>query len=222
MTFAFRGHSRRIARAVVDAMVPRWPDFEHDITDEVLSRVERLIEGQPAAVQSICVAGLWFFEVASFAFDPRFASIRPLTAVDRETCERRLTGISHHPVAAIRKTILLYQTFVNLCAYDLPIVEAYLGAERRAWRKDRARLRESLVQLDEGRALPPVPLPLADPKHLSPAEYLTPGVEPKRINASPARRGPRLEAAESEARPQAQAAESTAKARPQRKRSQAK
>lgn len=222
MTFAFRGHSRLIARAVVDAMVPRWPDFEHDITDEVLSRVERLVEGQPAAVQSLCVAGLWFFELGSFAFDPRRASIRPLTAVDRETCERRLTGIAHHPVANIRKSILLYQTFVNLCAYDLPVVESYLGAERRAWREDRARLRESLVQLDEGRALPPVPLPLADPKLINPSEYLTPGVEPKRPAPSPAPRRARPEAAEAEARPQLQSVKPAGKPRTQRSRSQGK
>jgi len=222
MTFAFRGHSRVIARAVVDAMVPRWPDFEHDITDEVLRRVECLVEGQPPAVQTLCVAGLWFFELGSFAFDPRRASLWPLSAVDRETCERRLTGIAHHPVANIRKTILLYQTFVNLCAYDLPVVEAHLGAERRAWREDRARLRATLVQLDEGRALPPVPLPLADPKLISPAEYLTPGVEPKRPIQSGSTRRARPKAAEAEARPLAQTVKADAKPRTQRTRSMGK
>ena len=38
--FVLRGRARRIARAVVDAMGPRWPDADLDIQDEVLEEVE--------------------------------------------------------------------------------------------------------------------------------------------------------------------------------------
>jgi hypothetical protein len=189
MTFAFRGHTRVIARAVVDAMVPRWPDFELDLTDTVLDGVERLIGGQPPAIQGLAVAGLWFFELGSFVFEPFPQAPIPLSRLDRDGCERRLTCIAHHPVANIRRMVLLYQTFVNLCAYGLPEVEEYLGAHRRAWRADRLRFRELLVQLDEGRALPPVPLPLADPSWVPAGTYLEPGVVPQRpaVSVPPAR-----------------------------------
>ena len=45
--FVLRGYPRRIARAVVDAMVPRWPEFDVDLTDVTVRncRVEGFLYG---------------------------------------------------------------------------------------------------------------------------------------------------------------------------------
>lgn len=152
--FAFRGRTRRIARAVVETMVPRWPDFETDLTDTVLRRVEQTVGAQPRPVQLLVLAGLWGLEISAPVFGH---GVRLLSSVDRDERDRRLTDIAHSPVPQFRQGILLYQTLVNLCAYSLPEVEAHLGAHRRDWREDRKRLREALVQLDAGRSAPPTP-----------------------------------------------------------------
>jgi hypothetical protein len=62
--FEFRGHTRVIARALVETMVPRWPGFDLDLTDPVLTRLENTLSAQPRPVQALVVAGLWGLEVS--------------------------------------------------------------------------------------------------------------------------------------------------------------
>lgn len=69
--FAFHGHTRRIARAVVETMVRRWPDFAQDLTEPVLERLERTLGAQPKAVQALVVAGLWGLEWSRAGFRTR-------------------------------------------------------------------------------------------------------------------------------------------------------
>ncbi len=181
-TFEFRGYTRTIARAVVDTMVPRWPDYEPDITDQVLLRVEQTVSRQPLAVQTLVTAGLWGLEFGGPAMG---VGLMPLTRLDREARDARLTAIAHHPIPTVRRSVLLYQTLVNLCAYSMPEIEAFLGAHRRDWREDRRRFRDALLVLDEGRPLPPVPAALADPAIVEPARYLEVGFRPRREAEAP-------------------------------------
>lgn len=167
--FAFTGHTRRIARAVVETMVPRWPDFDEDLTEPVLERLERTLDAQPKAVQALVVAGLWGLEVSGPVFGH---GLGRLSAIDRDERDRRLTRIAHHPFPTFRQGILLYQTLINLCAYSMPEVEAHLGARRREWRSDRQALREVLVQLDAAQKPPATPTALGSHGHLDPVSFI--------------------------------------------------
>ncbi len=168
-TFEFRGHTRRIARALVEAMVPRWPDFDLDLTDPVLARLERTLSAQPKAVQVLVVAGLWGLEISAPVFGH---GVTLLSVADRDERDRRLSKIAHHPFPTFRQGILLYQTLVNVSAYSMPEVEAYLGANRQEWRADRKRLRDALVVLDAAVGASAVPEALGTHGRLSPAEFL--------------------------------------------------
>lgn len=179
-TFAFRGPTRTIARAVVETMVPRWPDFDEDLTEPVLDRLEKTVGAQPRAVQALVVAGLWGLEISGPVFGH---GLGRLSRVDRDERDRRLTRIAQHPFPTFRQGILLYQTLVNLCAYSMPEVEAHLGARRRDWRQDRQALREVLVQLDESAGAPPPPTALGTQGHLSADRFLEFGAA-ERLRAS--------------------------------------
>lgn len=191
--FAFTGHTRRIARAVVETMVPRWPDFDDDLTDPVLARLERTLDAQPKAVQALVVAGLWGLEVSGPVFGH---GLGRLSAIDRDERDRRLTRIAHHPFPTFRQGILLYQTLVNLCAYSMPEVEAHLGARRRDWRKDRQALREVLVQLDEGSTAPQTPAALGAHGHLDQAAFIEFGAADRLREAARATKSPSPASAE--------------------------
>lgn len=167
--FEFRGYTRVIARALVETMVPRWPGFEPELTEPVLQRLEATLSAQPRAVQTLIVAGLWGLEVSGPVFGH---GLGRLSAVDRDERDRRLTAIAHSSVPTFRQGILLYQTLVNLCAYSMPEVERFLGANRREWRNDRQRLRALLVQLDDPARTPGTPEALGSHGVLTPAAYI--------------------------------------------------
>ena len=156
--FVFPGRLRRTARAVVDAMVPRWDDFPKDITDEVLDEVEDLIRQMPLTNQvalTLMVAGLEF-GAGPLAMD----GLRPLSTLDRDRTLERLERLADHPIAQVRLLPMLLGTLISLSAWSREDVEAHVGVPRRRWRRDRRRLRASLVRIDEGRApsAPPTPL----------------------------------------------------------------
>jgi hypothetical protein len=184
-SFEFRGPTRRIARALVETMVPRWPGFELDLTEPVLKRLEATLSAQPRAVQGLVVAGLWGLEVSGPVFGHGFGR---LSAVDRDERDRRLTAIAHSSVPTFRQGILLYQTLVNLCAYSMPEVERFLGAERRAWREDRQRLRALLVQLDEPTRAPRTPEALGAHGSLTREAYIEVGAAERAAAVLAARR----------------------------------
>ncbi len=150
--FSFKGHTRRIARALVDTMMPRWPELEVDLTDRILDDVEGVVRGFPAAFQVGYVAGLWALEAASPLLG---GGPQPFTRCDLETRERRLRALQDSKVPQLRQVLLLYGVFVTASAYAQPEVEAFLGVPRRAWRDARARFRERLVQMEASRPLRP-------------------------------------------------------------------
>jgi hypothetical protein len=152
--FALRGRTRRIARAVVETMGPRWPDFHVDLTDRVLEGLENTVRHFPLPVQTAFVAGLWALEVASPLAG---GGLAPFSEADPMTRERRLRAIQASPVVQVRQALQLFGVFITMNAYGQPEVEAFLGAGRLAWRESRRRFREQLVQLDESRGRPATP-----------------------------------------------------------------
>lgn len=168
--FVLPGRLRRTARTLVDAMVPRWADFDREITDEVLDEVEALIREMPVFNQvglSLMLAGLEFAG-GPLALD----GLRPLSTLDRARAVERIERLADHPLPQVRMLPMLLGTLISFSAYSREDVEAFLGLPRRAWRRDRRRLRERLVQLDAGRPAPLTPTPLGGEPEVTPDTYL--------------------------------------------------
>ncbi|MEZ4474647.1 MAG: hypothetical protein R3F60_28450 [bacterium] len=167
--FVFRGYTRRIARAVVDAMVPRWPEFELDLTDGVLDEVERTLRAYPPAIQLAVLGSLYGIEVLSPFFGP---GLKPLSFTDRHVAIQRMEAIANHPVPQVRMLVMLLKVMISFAAYSRPDVEAFLGYRRREWRETRQALRARLLAADPAK-LPAVPAPLADGRVVTPADFLS-------------------------------------------------
>ncbi len=167
--FSFRGYTRRVARSVVDAMVPRWPELDADLTDAVLEQVEDFARNYPPFIRFGVMVMLYGLEFSGpFVRD----GLRPTSFLDREAATRRLEKVADHRIPQIRMMVMLPKIMVSFSAYSRPEVEAFLGADRRAWRANRKAFREVLIQLDERRAAdPPVPAPLVGDA-VRPEDYL--------------------------------------------------
>lgn len=173
--FVFPGRLRRTARTLVAAMVPRWDDFERDITEEVLDEVEGLIRQMPLFNQvglSLMLTGLEFAG-GPLALD----GVRPLSSLDHARAVERIERLADHPIPQVRMLPMLLGTLISFSAYSREDVEAHLGLQRRAWRRDRRKLREALVQIDAGKraageAAPPTPTPLGGEPLVTPETYL--------------------------------------------------
>jgi hypothetical protein len=157
--FAFRGYGRKVARSIVAAMVPRWDDFPVDITDEVLEQVEDFARHYPPAIRLGVMAMFMGLELSPALVGE---GLRPLSFRDRESATRVLEKVANSPLPPLRMMVLLPKIMVSFSAYSRPDVEGHLGVRRRAWRENRKRFREHLIQIDEGRAPPPTPEPLCD------------------------------------------------------------
>lgn len=173
--FVLPGRLRRTARALVAAMVPRWDDFDKDITDEVLDEVEALMRQMPLFNQvglSLMLTGLEFAG-GPLAFD----GLRPLSSLEHDRVVERIERLADHPLPQVRMLPMLLGTLISFSAYSREDVEEFLGLPRRAWRRDRRRLRERLVQLDlgkraDGQPAPPTPTPLGGEPLVTPDDYL--------------------------------------------------
>jgi hypothetical protein len=167
--FVFRGYTRRVARAVVESMVPHWPDFEVDMTDEVLAQVEATVRGYPPGIQLGVLAMLYGLE---FGGPLTMTGFTPFSWLSRDEAEERLAKVAGHRVAQIRMMPMLLKIMVSFAAYSRPDVEAFLGVRRRAWRKDRQAFRRMLVAIDDHGGGPKVPEPLGGDPVVSPESYL--------------------------------------------------
>lgn len=173
--FTLRGRRRRIARAIVDAMVPRWPEFPHDLTEPVLASLEAMIQAYPPALQAGFTAALFGLEYLSPAAG---GGLRPLSRCDRATRLARLEALADHRLPQVRQGVLLFKILISMSAYSRPEVEAFLGYRRREWRDARRKFRDALVAEDPAQ-LPATPAALG--AVVSPADYLAfapPAIEP--------------------------------------------
>lgn len=164
--FRLTGRRRAIARTIVDAMVPRWPEFPHDLTEPVLASLEDMVRAYPPGLQAGFTAALLGLEFLSPLMG---GGLRPLSRCDRKTVRARLEALADHRLPQVRQGVLLFKILISMSAYSRPEVEAFLGYRRREWRDARIRFRMALLAND------PVDLP-ATPAALgsvvSPADYL--------------------------------------------------
>ncbi len=167
--FVLRGYTRRVARAVVDTMVPRWPEFDVDMTDDVLAQVEDTIRGYPIGIQMGVLAMLYGVE---FGGPLTMSGIKPFSWLTREEAEARLAKVANHKIPQVRMMPMLLKLMVGFAAYSRPDVEEFLGAPRRAWRQDRKSFRQDLVRIDDLEPSPSVPTPLGGEPLATPETYL--------------------------------------------------
>ena len=132
-------------------MVPRWDDFEVDLVDDVLDDVENTIRNYPPAVRFGISLMLLFVE---FAGPITFTGLAPLSWLDRRRATMRIEKLSNHRFALVRSMPKFLKILVCFNAYGRQDVEAYLGADRRQWRPERHRFRQSLVQITGRRDKP--------------------------------------------------------------------
>ncbi len=167
--FRFRWYQRRIARAVFSSMVPRWSNFDRDLTDDTLDGVETLVRGYPRITQTGIALMLYFLE---FGGPLTFTGILPFSWLDKEAAKKRLERWFNHPIHHLRHIPRFLNILVCLNAYSRPDVESHLGVDRRRWRENRRRFRQGLVQLDAARELPATPAALEAPHLADPRDYL--------------------------------------------------
>ena len=168
--FVLRGYTRRIAWSVVDAMVPRWPEFDVELTDDVLEQVESMVRSYPAGIRVGVIASLYGVEFAGPILGG--GGLKPTSWLPRDEAYRRLDRIANAPIPQVRMLILLFKILISLSAYSREDVEEFLGVPRRAWRADRRRFRSLLVQIDARGSAPPVPEPLGSAGVSTADDYL--------------------------------------------------
>ena len=181
--YRLSGYQRRIARTVVDAMVPRWRDFERELTPDVLDGVENMIRNYPPFVRFGIKLMLFFVE---FGGPLTLTGVIPLSFLNRRKVTLRLERLSNHRFATVRNIPKFLKILVCFNAYSRQDVEVYLGADRRVWRKQRVDFRNQLVQLDGIHETPSTPHSLGTYGTVSKDQYLDPDL---RVSDSQAVRG---------------------------------
>ena len=167
--FALVGYRRRIARSLVKTIAPAWPEFEADLTEDVLDGVESFIRGYPPLVRFGVMAMFFLVELGG---PLTFTGIVPFSFLSPEAAERRLQRWVDHPIGLVRNVPKFLKILVCFNAYCHPKVETFLGTPRRPWRENRVRFRETLIQLDERRPTVPVPEPIGSEPEVRPSDYL--------------------------------------------------
>ena len=167
--FALVGYRRRIARSLVKTIAPAWPEFEADLTEDVLDGVESFIRGYPPLVRFGVMAMFFLVELGG---PLTFTGIVPFSFLSPEAAERRLQRWVDHPIGLVRNVpkfsqdSRVFQRLLSSQSRDVP------GHPRRPWRENRVRFRETLIQLDERRPTVPVPEPIGSEPEFKPSDYL--------------------------------------------------
>ena len=178
---------RRTLRAAARAIGPRPPLAPLGLDEHVCADIERQLKAFPTWYRVGFRLGLMFLELGG----PLGGwGLLPFSLLSRERAGERVMALLHSRLAPVRLFAQGLKVLVCLSAYGHEEVEASLGAPRRAWRRDRAELRDALISLSEprraqeaqGEALSP-PEPLADPAWLEEGRYLSFGERPHQPSA---------------------------------------
>lgn len=175
--YRFDPLTRRIMAAVVETMMPRWPDWTPptrdgtDFRDQITAEIERMLDFTPRLVRFGIPLLLWTIQLAGPVL---VAGLLPFTWLNHERRVRRLRRMGHSRFVLVRDIVGVFRIFVNMAAYAHPDVEAHLGVPRRAWRDGRALFRARLLAADSGRDRPAPPEALGSAGVCEPEAYLDP------------------------------------------------
>jgi hypothetical protein len=150
-------------------MVPKWPDFEPDMVDDVLDGVEDMIRKYPPIVRFGIGIMLFLVELGG---PVTFTGVVPLSFLSQSAGTRRLEKLSSHRFGLVRNIPKFLKIMICFKAYCRRDVERHVGADRRSWRPNRLAFRDRLVHLDESRSIPAVPTALGSDGISTPEDYL--------------------------------------------------
>ena len=141
------------------------------LPDDVVTRLEVLLRQSAWYTRVGFCFALWFVENATSFL---FLEWGRFSRIDVQRARSRFKRLSHHRLDVLVLVAKLLKSLVQIAIYSDARVEQHFGNHRRAWRKNRAQYRNTLVQIDQARTtpVPPIPEPLADPKVVSPETYL--------------------------------------------------
>ncbi len=168
--FAFRGYFERVMKAMIEVMLPRWPDYTPDIGMVVFEQTECLVRSYPPLLRNGMILVLIFIDLLSGPVT--LTGLKPWSRLDIDERTRRLQKLAYHPIRPLGNLVKFIKIIISLGAYSHPRVEEYLGVNRRAWRRDRFSFRSELLTIGERKPPRLVPEALgADPLY-RPDEYL--------------------------------------------------
>lgn len=170
--FRLNRFTRGILLAVVEAMMPRWPEFVPPIENAVIARIEKLVGRASPVVRIGVPAGLWGLEWAGPLLGA--GRLRRLSRVPLRERIDLLENLGGSRTPLLRRWIQIYRALIAISAYTDPRVEQHLGIDRAAWRQSRQRLRQRLLRADALRPAPPLPRPLGSVGVVTPDAYLDP------------------------------------------------
>lgn len=105
-----------------------------------------------------------------------FRGLRPFSALSLAQRDKRLRFFTDSGSPTLRNLAKALITLVVVNFYALPVVQAYIGVDRKAWRADRVALqRRLLAARPPGPSAPPTPAPLGSDGVVSAESYLTLG-----------------------------------------------
>jgi hypothetical protein len=174
--FRFNQSTRRILRVVVEAMMPRWPEFIPAIEEAIIARIENLLSNASITVRFGVPLGLHGLQWLG----PLLAGSRcqRLTGVPLHERTRLLERLGGSSTPLLRRWIQIYRALIAISAYTDPVVEQHLGVDRREWRRSRQSLRQQLVRADASRPAPPVPQALGSEGVVAAKDYLSSHLPP--------------------------------------------
>jgi hypothetical protein len=141
-SYRFGPLTRRVLIRVVDALRPRWPDFDPPITEAVAAKIERDVGGFPLRVRVLVQAALWLLELGGALYG---CAPWPLAFSSRASIARRFEAYERARSPALRGAFILWRTHVLLVSYGMPEVERHLRIDREGWRASRRALRAKLL-----------------------------------------------------------------------------
>lgn len=163
--------------AAISTIKPRWDDFDPPVEEWLLHKIERDMARFPGVNRFAVLLAFWFVQWSGPLL---LRGLRPFTALSPEQRTERFSLFvdTHNRLLRSIGKALLAVVLVNY--YIIPVVEAYIGADRTAWRDNRKALRERLVAgRPPGDEAPSVPSPLGSDGVVSPSEYLSVEHEPR-------------------------------------------
>ena len=166
--FRLRGLNARTLRFATRAIAPVEPRIEH-LDTIVLQSIELQLRCFPFWHRFGFLCGLHFLELGG----PLGGwGVAPFSLLSRARAQRRFQRLMTSRFVPVRLFCHGLKVLVCLSVYGHSDVESYYGFPRRAWRKNRARFRETL--LAQARAsTPKTPTALLETEWIEESSYLS-------------------------------------------------
>ena len=166
--FRLRGLNARTLRFATRAIAPIEPHIEH-LDTIVLQSIELQLRCFPFWHRFGFLCGLHFLELGG----PLGGwGVTPFSLLSRARAQRRFQSLMASRFAPVRLFCHGLKVLVCLSVYGHSDVESHYGFPRRAWRKNRARFRETLLAQSRP-STPKTPTALLETEWIEESSYLS-------------------------------------------------